>query len=65
MAAVMTRASQQAKALQDIRHGATDEELKRKYGYSPAVIAAMRATVSRELHQQKDNLNLDVEGPEF
>lgn len=61
----MTRARQQAKALQDIRHNASDEELKRKYGYSQAVIQAMRATVSRESHQQKDNLNLDVEGPEF
>ena len=61
----MTRASQQAKALQDIRSGANDEELKRKYGYSPAVIQAMRATVSRELHQQNDNLDSDTEGPEF
>lgn len=61
----MTRASQQTKALQDIRHGASDEELKRKYGYSQAVIAAMRATVSRELHQQNDNLAIDEEGPEF
>lgn len=61
----MTRASQQAKALQDIRQHASDEELKRKYGYSPAVIAAMRATISRELHQQADNLSIDEEGPEF
>ncbi len=61
----MTRASQQAKALQDIRNHASDEELKRRYGYSQAVIQAMRETVSRELNQQKDNLNLDVEGPEF
>ena len=61
----MTRASQQANALQDIRQDATDEELKRRYGYSQAVIAAMRAMVSRELHQQKDNLDLDMEGPEF
>ena len=61
----MTRASQQAKALQDIRQHASDEELKRKYGYSPAVIQAMRAMVSRELHQQKNNLDLDMEGPEF
>lgn len=59
----MTRASQQAKALQDIRRHASDEELK--YGYSQAVIQAMRATVSRELHQQKDNLDSDMEGPEF
>ena len=61
----MTRASQQAKALQDIRNHASDEELKRKYGYSQAVIAAMRETVSRELHQQNDNLTIDEEGPEF
>ena len=61
----MTRASQQAKALQDIRRGASDEELKRKYGYSAAVIQAMRAMVSRELHQQNDNLAIDEEGPEF
>ena len=61
----MTRASQQAKALQDIRNHASDEELKRKYGYSSAVIQAMRVTVSRELHQQADNLDSDMEGPEF
>lgn len=61
----MTRASQQTKALQGIRHGASDEDLKRKYGYSSVVIAAMRETVSRELHQQADNLNIDEEGPEF
>ena len=61
----MTRASQQAKALQDIRQHASDEELKRKYGYSQAVIQAMRATVSRELDQRNDNLDLDMEGPEF
>lgn len=61
----MTRASQQVKALQDIRHHASDEELKRKYGYSQAVIQAMRETVSRELRQQKDNLDSDMEGPEF
>lgn len=61
----MTRASQQAKALQDIRMHASDEELKRKYGYSPAVIQAMRETVSRELDQRNDNLDLDMEGPGF
>lgn len=61
----MTRASQQAKALQDIRNHASDEELKRKYGYPPAVIQAMRETVSRELKQRKDNLAIDEEGPEF
>ncbi len=61
----MTRASQQAKALQDIRQHASDEELKSRYGYSPAVIQAMRETVSRESDQQKDNLDSDMEGPEF
>lgn len=61
----MTRASQQAKALQDIRSGANDEELKRKYGYSAAVIQAMRATVSRESAKQADNLDMEAEGPEF
>ncbi|WP_416516989.1 hypothetical protein [Bifidobacterium asteroides] len=61
----MTRASQQAKALQDIRNHASDEELKRKYGYSQAVIQTMRVTVSRELPQQADNLDSDMEGPEF
>lgn len=65
MAAVMTRASQQTKALQDIRSGANDEELKRKYGYSPAVIAAMRATVSRESDKQTDNLGIETGIPEF
>lgn len=65
MASVMTRASQQAKALQDIRSGANDEELKRKYGYSAAVIQAMRATVSRESAKQADNLDMEAEGPEF
>lgn len=61
----MTRASQQAKALQDIRQHASDEELKRKYGYSPAVITAMREAVSRESKNQSDTLDLDMEGPEF
>lgn len=61
----MTRASQQAKALQDIRRGASDEELKRRYGYSPAVIQAMRAMASRELHQQSSSIDNDMEGPEF
>ena len=61
----MTRASQQAKALQDIRRGTSDEELKRKYGYSQAVIQAMRATVSRELNQQAGSIDIDMEGPEF
>lgn len=61
----MTRASQQAKALQDIRQHASDEELKRKYGYSSAVIQAMRAMVSRELHQQAASIDTDTEGPEF
>ena len=61
----MTRASQQAKALQDIRQNASDEELKRKYGYSQAVIAAMRETVSRELPQKTASIDIDMEGPEF
>ena len=61
----MARSSKQAKALQDIRNHASDEELKRKYGYSQAVIQAMRETVSRELHQRNDNLDLDMEGPGF
>lgn len=61
----MTWASQQAKALQDIRQDASDDELKRKYGYSPAVIAAMRETVSRELHRQAASIDIDMEGPEF
>ena len=61
----MTRASQQAKALQDIRNHASDEELKRKYGYSPAVITAMWEAVSRESKNQSDTLDLDMEGPEF
>ena len=61
----MTRASQQAKALQDIRNGASDEELKRKYGYSQAVIQTMRETVSRESKKQSDTLDLDMEGLEF
>ena len=61
----MTRASQQAKALQDIRQHASDEELKRKYGYSQAVIQAMRATVSRELKQKASTIDIDMEGPEF
>lgn len=65
MAAVMTRASQQAKALQDIRSGANDEELKRKYGYSPAVIQVMRAIVSRESDKQADNVDIEAEEPEF
>lgn len=61
----MTRASQQAKALQDIRQDASDEELKRKYGYSPAVIQAMRAIVSRESDERADNVNIEAEEPEF
>ena len=61
----MTRASQQAKALQDIRQHASDEELKRKYGYSQAVIQAMRETVSRELKQKASTIDIDMEGPEF
>lgn len=61
----MTRASQQTKALQDIRQDASDEELKRRYGYSQAVIDAMRETVSRESRQQASSIDIDMEGPEF
>ena len=61
----MTRASRQAKAPQDIRQDASDEELKRKYGYSQAVIQAMREKVSRESDKQADNLDMEAEGPEF
>ena len=61
----MTRASQQKKALQDIGRHASDEELKRRYGYLQAVIQAMRETVSRELDQQASTIDIDMEGPEF
>ena len=61
----MTRASPQKKALQDIRRHASDEELKRKYGYPPAVIQAMRTTVSRESDKQADNVDIEAEGTEF
>lgn len=61
----MTRASQQKKALQDIRRHASDEELQRKYGYSPAVIQVMRAIVSRESDKQADNVDIEAEEPEF
>ena len=56
----MSRASQQAKALADIREGATDQDITRRYGYGKAVINAMRATISRET-----NIDVDKEGPEF
>lgn len=53
----MSRASRQAKALQAIRDGATDEQIRRQYGYPQAVIQAMRATIAKEATSQ--------EGPEF
>ena len=53
----MTRATQQAKALQAIREGADDEQIRRKYGYPQAVIQAMRTTIVKEAAHQ--------EGPEF
>lgn len=56
----MSRASQQAKALADLREGDTDQDITRKYGYGKAVINAMRATISRET-----NIATDQEGPEF
>ena len=56
----MSRASQQAKAMADIRDGATDQDITRKYGYGRPVINAMRATIRRET-----NIDTDQEGPEF
>ena len=56
----MSRASRQAKALADIREGATDQDITRRYGYGRPVINAMRATISRET-----NIDIDQEGPEF
>lgn len=53
----MIRASRQAKALQAIREGADDEQIRRQYGYPQTVIQAMRDTISREAASQ--------EGPEF
>lgn len=53
----MTRATWQAKALQAIREGADNEQIRRKYGYPHAVIQAMRNTISHEAASQ--------EGPEF
>lgn len=53
----MTRASRQAKALQAIREGATDEQIRSRYGYPQAVIQAMRTTIAKEAAHQ--------EGPEF
>ena len=49
----MTRATRQAKALQAIREGADDEQIRRKYGYPRAVIQAMRNTISREAASQE------------
>ena len=56
----MSRASRQAKALADIREGATNQDITRKYGYGRPVINTMRATISRET-----NIATDQEGPEF
>lgn len=56
----MSRASQQAKALADLREGSTDQDITRKYGYGRPVINAMRATISRE-----QDTCIDQEGPEF
>lgn len=56
----MSRASQQAKALADLREWAADQDITRRYGYGQAVINAMRATISRET-----NIDTDKEGPEF
>lgn len=56
----MSRASQQAKALADIRDGATDQDITRRYGYGRPVISAMRATISKE-----QDTATDQEGPEF
>ena len=53
----MTRATRQAKALQAIREGATDEQIRSRYGYPQAVIQAMRTTIAKEAAYQ--------EGPEF
>ncbi|MCT6836470.1 MAG: hypothetical protein M3036_02295 [Bifidobacteriales bacterium] len=53
----MTRATRQAKALQAIREGADDEQMRRQYGYPQAVIQAMRTTIAKEAAHQ--------EGPEF
>lgn len=53
----MTRASRQAKALQAIREGVTDEQIRRQYGYPQAVIRAMRNTIAKEAANQ--------EGPEY
>lgn len=56
----MSRASQQAKALADIRDGATNQDITRRYGYGQAVINAMRATIRKE-----QDTDADQEGPEF
>lgn len=56
----MSRASQQAKAMADIREGATDQDITRKYGYGRPVINTMRATIRKE-----QDTATDQEGPEF
>ena len=49
----MTRATRQAKALQAIREGADDEQIRRRYGYPQAVIQAMRTTIAKEAAHQE------------
>lgn len=56
----MSRAYRQTKALADIREGATDQDITRRYGYGQAVINAMRATIRKE-----QDTATDQEGPEF
>lgn len=56
----MSRASQQAKAMADIRDGATDQDITRRYGYGRPVINAMRAIIRKE-----QDTATDQEGPEF
>lgn len=61
----MSRVGQERKAMDDLRNKIPVEEIQRKYKYSLPVIHAMQDMISRELHQQADNLDLDMEGPEF
>ena len=61
----MSRVDQERKAMDDLRNKVPVEEIQRKYKYSLPVIQAMQDMISRELHQQKDNLDSDMEGPEF
>ena len=61
----MSRVDQERKAMDDLRNKVPVEEIQRKYKYSLPVIQAMQDMISRELHQQKNNLDSDMEGPEF